>query len=321
VLRDVVVVVAEPVPTFELGAVCEAFGIGRFDPALPRYRFAVCALEPGPHVTTSGFKIIADHDLGRLDSADLIVVTGAPPPLPPPSAQLIDSLRQAVDRGARVASVCTGAFVLAAAGLLDHRQATTHWAYADLFARQFPLVQLVPDRLYVIDGPVATSAGSAAAMDLCLQLVRDAHGADIANRVARDMVFAAHRSGGQAQFVQTPLPAAPAATDLSGLLDWARAHLADDLSVRALAAEAAMSPRGVARHFHRVCGTTPASWVRSQRIAYAEQLLEAGELAIASVAARCGLGSPDTLRRHFMRARGITPEQYRRTFRLSSGHS
>jgi AraC family transcriptional regulator, transcriptional activator FtrA len=318
VLTDVAVVVSEPVPAFELGIVSELFGLPRMDPDLPRYRYAVCAATPGPLRTSTGFRVTPTHGLRRLATADLIIVTGAAPPLPPAGPRLTAALRRAAGRGATVAAVCTGAFVLAGAGLLDGRTATTHWAYADRLAEQHPKVTVDPDRIYVVDGPIATSAGSSAAIDLCLHLIRAAHGAAVANRVARELVVPAHRSGGQAQFTPTPVswPRPPGSPTLSGLLDWAAAHLDADLSVDALAVRAAMSTRTFVRHFADSTGVTPAAWVREQRVRHAEHLLEREDATVSAIARRCGFGSADTLRRHFRRIRGVTPEQYRAAFHL-----
>jgi AraC family transcriptional activator FtrA len=321
VLTDVAVVVAEPVPAFELGIVSELFGLPRIDGALPRYRYAVCAERRRPLRTSTGFAVTPSHGLARLDTADLIVVTGASPPVPPPGRALIAALRRAAARGATVAAVCTGAFILAEAGLLDGRAATTHWAWAGRLAALHPAVTVDPDRIYVVDGPVATSAGASAGIDLCLHLIRREHGADVANRVARELVVPAHRSGGQAQFARTPVPALPASQGLAELLDWAGEHLGADLSVGALAGRAAMSTRTFVRHFTAATGATPAAWVRDQRIRRAEQLLERQDATIPAIARRCGFGSPDTLRRHFRRARGVSPESYRSAFSQGAGHS
>ena len=312
---DVAVVVAEPVPAFELGIASEMFGLPRADPTLPRYRYEVCAATPGPLRTSAGFRITPTAGLDRLDRADLIIVTGASPPIPPPSAELIEALRRAVSRGSTIAALCTGAFTLAETGLLDGRTATTHWAYAEELATRFPQVTVDAGRIYTVDGPIATSAGASAAIDLCLHLMRREHGADVANRVAREMVVPAHRSGGQAQFSRRPVATADAGPSLAELLDWATEHLDADLSVDALAGRAAMSPRTFIRHFTAATGTTPAAWVRDQRVQRAEQLLERDGATIAAVARRCGFGSVDTMRRHFCRARGIGPEAYRAAFR------
>ena len=318
-LTDVAVVVAEPVPAFELGIVSEIFGLPRVDPSLPRYSYAVCAERRVTMRTSTGFAVRPTDDLSRLATADLVIVTGASPPTPAPTPALTAALRRAADRGATVAGVCTGAFLLAATGLLDGRTATTHWAHAAELARRHPAVTIDSDRIYVVDGPFATSAGAAAAIDLCLHLIRREHGADIANRVARELVVPAHRSGGQAQFSQVPIAndRRPGAAGLSALLDWAADHLADDLSVNALALRAAMSTRTFIRRFTEATGLTPAAWVREQRVRSAEQLLERENATIASIARRCGFGSPDTLRRQFHRVRGVTPEAYRAAFRQS----
>src|SRR4051794_26935814 len=316
-LTDVAVVVAEPVPAFELGIVSELFGLPRVDPELPRYRYAVCAERAAAMRTSTGFAVTPTDGLSRLDTADLIIVTGASPPVPPPTEALSAALHRAVDRGATVAAVCTGAFVLAETGLLDGRMAATHWAYAATLAERHSAVTVDHDRIYVVDGPVATSAGASAAIDLCLHLMRREHGADVANRVAREIVVPAHRSGGQAQFSRTPV-AGPRAPSFAGLLDWAADHLDADLSVQALALRAAMSTRTFIRHFVDATGATPAAWVRDQRIRRAEQLLEREDATIAAIARRCGFGSTDTLRRHFQRARGVAPETYRAAFRQTA---
>jgi len=314
-LRDVAVVVSPPVPAFELGILSEVFGLGRIDPSLPRYRYAVCAEQRRPLPTTSGFGMTPTDGLRRAAGADLVMVTGAAPPVPPPSAAVVRALRAAAARGAIVASACTGVFALAAAGLLDGRRATTHWAYADQLARDYPAVTVEPDSLYVRDGNIATSAGSTAVIDLCLALVRDAHGAEIANRVARELVVPAHRDGGQTQYAEAPVAAVATGSPISAVLDWSIEHLAEDLDVDELARRAAMSPRTFARRFREVTGTTPAAWLRRQRLLAAERLLETTEVTVDAIAHRTGLGSGDTLRRQFARARGIPPEAYRRAFR------
>jgi AraC family transcriptional regulator, transcriptional activator FtrA len=279
----------------------------------------VGAEHTAPLPTTSGFAVTASHGLARLAAADLILVIGAAPPAPEPPAALIRQLQEAVQRGATVASACTGAFVLAAAGLLDGRRATTHWMHAPLLAQLYPQVMVEADQLYIEDGPVLTSAGSAAAIDLCLHLIRREHGAETANSVARQMVVPPHRDGGQSQYVEMTLPEPEHPDDLAETLYWAQQHLDQPITVELLASRAAMSPRTFARRFRQQIGTTPGSWLRGHRLLLAERLLERGNQTIASVAARSGFGSADTLRRHFARARGTTPEQYRRAFRLTAG--
>jgi len=317
-LRNVAVPVLAPVPAFELGVACEAFGLDRSANGLPAYDFAVCAERRAPVPTTSGFAVTASHGLDRLAAADLILVLGAAPPAPPPPAALVSELKNAVQRGATVASACTGAFVLAAAGLLDGRRATTHWMYAGLLARLYPRITVEPDQLYVEDGPVVTSAGSAAAIDLCLHLIRRDQGAEVANSVARQMVVPSHRSGGQSQYIETAVPEPMTAHELAGTLEWAQQHLDRPLTVAALAARASMSPRTFARRFRQHTGTTPHSWLTQQRVFLAERLLERGDQTIISVALHSGFGSPDTLRRHFGRVRGVTPDHYRRAFQVTT---
>jgi AraC family transcriptional regulator, transcriptional activator FtrA len=317
VLRNVAVPVLAPVPAFELGVVCEAFGLDRSPAGLPAYDFAVCGEQVTPVPTTSGFAVLPGHDLSRLADADLIIVLGAAPPTPPPSAALVRQLRDAVARGATVASACTGAFVLAAAGLLDGRRVTTHWLYAPLLASLYPQLEVEADRLYIEDGPVVTSAGSAAVIDLCLHLTRREHGAEITNRVARYMVVPPHRDGGQSQYIEMPVPEPGTGDELAQVMQWALLHLDQPLTVDALAARASMSARTFARRFRQRTGATPGSWVNRQRVLLAARLLERGNGTIASVSVRSGFGSPDTLRRHFIQARGVTPSQYRRAFRLT----
>ena len=309
--------VLAPVPAFELGVACEVFGLDRSAAGLPSYDFAVCADHLAPLPATSGFAISASHGLERLATADLIIVLGAAPPTPPPPPALIGQLRDAARRGATVASVCTGAFVLAAAGLLDGRRATTHWMHAPLLARLYPEVTVEADRLYIEDGPVFTSAGSAAAIDLCLHLIRREHGAEIANSVARQMVAPPHRSGGQAQYIEMTVAEPAHSDDLAGTLAWAQQHLDQPITTGLLATHAAMSPRTFARRFRQQIGMTPGAWLSLHRVMLAERLLERGNQTIASISVRSGFGSADTLRRHFARARGTTPEQYRRAFHLA----
>jgi transcriptional regulator GlxA family with amidase domain len=313
VLTDVAVVVAEPVAAFELGVVAEVFGLDRSDVGLPRYRFDVCTANPGLIATTTGFSISVEHGLDRLGSADLVVVPAWGVDQTPPAA-LVEALGDAVGRGAQLLAVCSGAFLLAAVGLLDGRRAATHWRYARTLAQRYPSVVVDPDVLYVEDGPVVTSAGTAAAIDACLHLVRREHGASTANAVARRMVVAPHRAGGQAQFVEAPVPTSTG--DLRELLEWAAHHLAEPLTVGRLAARASMSPRTFARRFRSATGTTPHDWLVGQRLLRAEQLLEETDLGVEEVARRSGLGSADTLRHHFLRRRGISPSDYRSTFRI-----
>lgn len=312
-LSRVVAVVHQQAEPFELGVVCEIFGTDRSDDGLPRYDFAVVAAEPGPVYTGIGLRIDVPHDLARLEQADLIVV------LPPGSidtespGELLEALRRAVQRGARVISVCTGAFVLGAAGLLDGRPCTTHWRYSDELQRRFPRARVDADVLFVDDEAVLTSAGSAAAIDLGLYVVRQANGAAVANAIARRMVVPPQREGGQRQFVETVVPSTRADT-LEPLLTWMLSHLGEDLSVEDLAARVHLSMRTFARRFRAETGTTPHHWLTSQRVLLAQRLLEDSRHGVETIADLAGFGSSAVLRHHFLRRVGTTPQAYRRTF-------
>jgi AraC family transcriptional activator FtrA len=311
-MRSVAALIGTRAAAFELGIVCQVFGLDRADDGLPTYDFAVCGPRPGPVPTTSGFAVTVTHGLDRLAAADLVTVPAWPDLDAPLDPAVARALRAAHDRGATLLSICSGAFALAGAGLLDGRRATTHWQFADRLARAHPAVRIERDVLYVADGPVLSSAGAAAGIDACLHLVRRVHGAQTANRLARRMVVPAHREGGQAQYVETPVPAAPAG--LADVLDWAAAHLDRPLSVAELAGRAAMSPRSFARHFRATVGTTPHRWLLEQRLQRAELLLETTDLTVDAVAERAGFGSGDTLRHHFARRRGTSPHAHRRAF-------
>jgi transcriptional regulator GlxA family with amidase domain len=313
-LRDVAAVACEGVGTFGLGVFSEIFGYDRTADGLPGFDFAVVAERPGELRTDTGLRIRPDDGLDRLDSADLVVLTGCEY-LDPPSRRLSGALLAAVDRGARVLAHCTGAFTLAASGLLDGRRATTHWRYADEFRRRFPHVELDPDVLYVDTGPVLTSAGTAAGIDASLYLIRQAHGAEVANAIARRMVVPPYRDGGQAQFIEQPVPVGP--DPLGSVLGWAAENAAEPLTVEALAARANLSPRTFARRFRATTGTTPYAWLIRQRVRLAERMLEAGDLPVEVVAHRSGFGSAAVLREHFVRERGVSPHAYRRAFRTT----
>ena len=317
--RHVVAAIAGPtVAAFELSVAHEVFGLQRPDLVDPWYEFRVVALDDEPIAVKDGtWTITTPWRIADLADADTIVVpawkdldAGAP-------ADLLDALRAAHARGARLVSLCSGAFLLAATGLLDGRPATTHWMYADLFARSFPAVDLDPGVLYVDAGDgIYTSAGTAAGIDLCLHIVRIDHGAEVANAVARRMVVPAHRDGGQSQFVAAPVPVEPDdAGSLSAVLDWAVDNLDQPHTVEDLARRALMSPRTFARRFRDTTGTTPLQWLLRQRIIHAQQLLEATDLPIEIIAPRCGFGSATALRVHFRRGIGTTPQSYRRAFR------
>lgn len=311
-LRNVAALALDGVTPFELGVLCESFGVDRSAHGLPTLGFAVCGVAPGPVTTSMGFTVNVDHGLERVDQADLVAVPAMPRSGDYPEAAL-DALRAAVDRGARVLSVCSGAFVLAAAGLLDGRRCTTHWMFADELAARYPAAKVDPDVLYVDEDPIITSAGTAAGIDACLHIWRKTYGASVAAAIARRMVVPPHRDGGQAQFVAAPIRPANSYT-LAGVLDFVSGHLADDLSVDTLARIANMSPRTFARRFRAETGATPYDWLVAQRVAAAQRLLEDGDDTIDAVAAKCGFGTAAALRHHFTRRVGTTPQAYRSAF-------
>ncbi|WP_092774843.1 helix-turn-helix domain-containing protein [Actinokineospora terrae] len=294
---------------FELALAHEVFGTAGV--VEPWYDFAVCGEGP---VRLGRFHLVPDHGLDQLVHTDLVIVPGWTDVDVEPPAALVEAVRAAHAAGARVASLCTGAFVLAAAGLLDGRRATTHWAHTTELAARYPRVQVDPDVLYVDNGTVLTSAGKAAAMDLCLHLVRSDYGSAVANTLARRLVVPPHRAGGQAQFVTTPVPASDT-HPLTALLPWITEHLDHPFTVEDLARQANLSTRTLTRHFHAATGTTPLQWLLTHRVRLAQHLLETTDKTIESIAAATGLGTPTTLRRHFTRTLGIPPDTYRRTFR------
>lgn len=311
-LSNVAALVHDGVAPFELGVLCEAFGLDRRDDGVPLVDFAVCGLRPGRVATDQGFGLHVEHGLGRLEEADLVAVPamGRDHDVPGP---LLEAIRRAHDRGARVLSVCSGAFVLGAAGLLDGRECTTHWRYTHELAARFPQAQVVPEVLYVDAGSVVTSAGTAAGLDACLHLWRQEHGARVAAAVARRMVVPPHRDGGQAQFIARAVPECDADT-LGPLLTWITEHLGEDLGVDRLARRAGMSARTFARRFRDETGATPHAWITAQRVRAAEELLEASDRSVEWIAGEVGFGTAAALRQHFGRARGVSPQQYRRQF-------
>ena len=312
--HTVAVVIANGQSPFEFAVACEVFGFAR-DFGVPWYRFLVVAADPPPVRAQTGFTISTEHGIEALAEADTIII---PVRQEPPPAALLDALRVAHARGARLMSLCNGAFTLAAAGLLDGRRATTHWAHTTELARRYPAIDVDPDVLYIHEGDILTSAGTAAGIDLCLHVVRRDYGAAIANEVARDMVVAPHRDGGQAQFVCAPVPPTPMPDLFSETLTWLQEHLDEPLTVELLASRAAMSARTFARHFVDVTGTTPHQWLLRQRVLFARRLLETTDLGIDAVAERSGLGSAANLRQHFRRVLRTSPGAYRRTFQTVS---
>ena len=310
--RTVAVAATDGMLHFELAMAYEVFGSAPDAVRVPWYDVTIC----GDQAVRAGrFLVEPDRGLDRLARAGTVIVPALADVDDEPPADLVEAVRAAHEAGARVVSLCTGAFVLAAAGLLDGLRATTHWAHTELLAARYPRVEVDPDVLYVDNGRVLTSAGKAAAMDLCLHLVRLDHGSAIANVVARRLVVPPHRAGGQAQFVTTPVPARDGHA-LAGLLPWAMRRLDQPLTVDDLARQASLSARHLTRHFHAVTGTTPLQWLLTQRIRRAQEMLETTDDSVDTIAAAAGMGTATTLRRHFQRTIGVPPDTYRRTFRV-----
>jgi AraC family transcriptional activator FtrA len=305
--------------TFELAVACEVFGLERPELGVEWYEFVVCSRDGGPLAHTGGMTISAAYRWDDLVVADTVIVPGTPHPHDRPDRRLVDAVRRAYDRGARIVSFCSGVFTLAAAGILEGRRATTHWMYVEELRRLHPGVIVEPDVLYVDAGQVLTSAGTAAGIDLSLHVVRCDHGAEVANAVARRMVVPPHRDGGQAQFVSPSMPAHPAPVGgLAETMDWMVAHLGEPLTVEAMADHALMSPRTFARHFRSATGATPHDWLTSRRVHHAQRLLESTDLPVERVAEASGLGTAANLRQHFQRLVGVAPSDYRRRFKLAS---
>ena len=307
-MHTVVALALPAVEPFDLAIPAQVFG-DRIQAS--RYRFTVCSPTPGLVAATTGYSVVAEHDLEILEAADTVVVPGYMP-LDDPGEEVGAALRQAVARGTRVVSVCTGAFALAAAGLLDHRRAATHWQYAGQLAARYPAVRVDPDVLWADEGNVLTSAGLAAGIDLCVQLVRADYGSEVAVEVARHMVVAPHRDGGQAQWLQRPVP--PPGESLAGTCRWALEHLAEPLTVAVLARHAGWAPRTFSRRFVAETGIAPLRWLTAARVREARRLLEVSDLPVEIVAVRTGLGSAANLRLHLARDAGATPTAYRAAY-------
>jgi transcriptional regulator GlxA family with amidase domain len=316
--HTVATVICHGVAPFEMAVPCEVFGIDRSELGVPWYRHMICAAEAPPIRTSQGFTMDTPYGLDEVVKADTVVVPawGAAQLDDDPPPALLDALRAARRRGARILSVCSGAFVLAAAGLLDGRRATTHWMHAEALAARYPRIDVDPDVLYVDEGSVMTSAGTAAGIDLCLHVVRLDFGAEIANAVARRMVVPPHREGGQAQFVEAPMTSGEPGSDrFAATLEYMLEHLEEPLSVEAMADRAAMSPRTFARRFRATTGTTPGQWLVRQRVLLAQRLLETTDDPVELIALHCGFGTAAGLRLHFRRVLDTSPLVYRRTFR------
>lgn len=312
----VVAAVSPGLNPFELAVASEVFGLARPELDVDWYDFAIAAARPDPIAFGGGALLVPSAGLDDIATADTVVVPNAATTGAATSGAVLDALRAAHAAGARLMSFCSGAFALAAAGLLDGRRATTHWVYADRFATRFPDVEVERNVLFVDDGEILTSAGTAAAIDLSLHVVRLDHGAEVANLVARRMVVPPHRDGGQAQYVVHPVhTGCDPADDLAPVLDWAIANLREPLTVEALAAHALMSPRTFARRFHAAVGTSPLQWLTRQRVHRAQELLESTDLPLDRVAEESGLGSAANLRIHLRRVARTSPSAYRATFR------
>lgn len=312
--RPVIAVAAfDRISPFHLSVPCVVFGDAH--PGLPAFDFRVCAAEPGRLTTTAGFDLLTRHGLEALDDATTIIVPSWRDAAERPPQALLDALIRAHGRGAQLVGLCLGAYVLAETGLLDGRNATTHWAYADDFAQRYPRVRLDADILYVEDGNLITSAGTAAGIDCCLHMIRRGHGARLANSIARRLVIAPHRQGGQAQFIEQTIPLSTTGTRLAATIDWLRAHLDQPHDIEALAARAGMSRRSFTRHFRHIAGTTLGQWLQNQRLNRSQQLLETTDLAIEEVATAAGFGSAESLRLYFRKAFGVAPSAWRASFR------
>ncbi|MDN6881976.1 helix-turn-helix domain-containing protein [Variovorax sp. CAN2819] len=312
--ETVAVVAFDGISPFHLSVPCMVFGEDRTEAGAPRFRVQVCAPAPGELRTNAGFSLVVPHGLEAIRRARIVVVpswrddcSAAPP-------ELIRALQAAHRRGAIVVGLCLGAFVLAEAGLLDGRPATTHWKLAPAFAKQYPKVKLQPEVLYVDDGNVLTSAGTAAGIDCCLHLLRVRHGAETANRAARRMVVAPHRQGGQAQYIEQPVPATAERDRLAPLLEWLGRHLDKPHELDDLARRALMSRRNFTRRFRESTGTTVGQWVQNQRLALAQRLLETTDHPVERIATGAGFGSAVSLRKHFVSAFKVSPTAYRQQF-------
>lgn len=299
--------------TFEFGCVVELFALDRPELGVDWYDFGVCSAERGPLRAAGGIEVRVPNSLSLLDEADTIVIPGwrNADEVPPPA--LLRRIRTAYERGARLCTICSGVFVLAAAGVLDGRTVTTHWRYAERLGKRYPAVTVEPNSLYIDSGQVLTSAGSAAGLDMLLHLVRRDYGAKIANQVAQRLVIPPHREGGQAQYLPRPMPQ-DERNRLSRLIDWVRAHPAQAHTLRTLAHRASMSPRTLQRQFQETVGFGPYEWLIRERVALAKDMLQTGRHSLPRVAEAVGFKSQETFRRHFRRVAGTSPATYRRQF-------
>jgi AraC family transcriptional activator FtrA len=311
----VTVLVYDELCTFEFGVAYEVFGLPRPEFGSGWYRYSVCGIEDRPMRAAGGLTVMPDAGLAVLEEADLVIVPGWRAPGGEVPAELVKALRRAHGRGARLASLCSGVFVLAATGLLDGRRATTHWRYADKLKASHPAITITPDVLYVDEGSLLTAAGSAAGIDLCLHIVRLDYGPDIANSVARRLVVPPHRDGGQAQFIERPVPRMHEGARLGAVIDWMRTNLAENLTINRLAEQAGMSIRTFQRRFEETTGAPPGEWIVLERLSRARELLERPEeVGLDQVAELSGFGSAEALRYHFRLRLRTSPSAYRARF-------
>lgn len=317
-LHHVAVLVTPDTAPFELGVVTAVFGSYLWDEVPKNYALTVCAERPGPVPLADGMTLSTEHGLDQLAAAETVIVSSLNRPGAPVSDALVKALRAAHRRGARMVATCTGAFTLAAAGLLDGRRATTHWRWADMLHSRFPQVEVDARPLYVQDDNVFTSAGSAACLDLCLHLLREDFGAEHANAIARRLVVQPHRDGGQAQYVENAVVAPTEPNGVTRSMRWALQHLTEPITVRALAQKARMSERSYLRHFARMTGSSPMRWLITQRVHASLPRLELSDMPIEDLAMSVGFESVVTYRHHFHRVMHTSPSAYRRTFRASA---
>jgi len=309
----VAVVAFDRISPFHLAVPCAVFGEPH--PGAPSFKLMVCAVERSPLKTSAGFSLAVTHGLAALREARTIIIPSWRDPRERPPQVLLEALVMADRRGAQIVGLCLGAYVLAEAGLLNGRQATTHWECAADFAQRYPEVQVDADRLYIVDGNIVTSAGTAAGIDCCLHLLRQDYGAEAANCVARRLVVPPHRQGGQAQFIDQPLPATARDSRLAGLIESIRANLQQPHTLDSLAAQSLMSRRSFTRHFRQLTGDTVGRWLLQARLAHVQRLLETTEQPIERIATLSGLGSAASLRHHFRASFGVSPARWRQMFK------
>ncbi|MER5209690.1 helix-turn-helix domain-containing protein [Streptomyces sp. NPDC002838] len=321
-MHTVAILVLDQVVPFDMAAPMTVFDWTRLPDGRRPYRVRLCAESPDVRADGDGFTLRVERGLEALAEADTIIVPGCSEEAAPPSADVVAALRRAAEAGTRIASVCVGAFVLAEAGLLDGLRATTHWVAADVLARRYPRVEVQPDVLYVDNGQILTSAGAAAAMDMCLHLIRRDLGSAVAAHAARMSVMPLEREGGQAQFIVHEHPPVPRGSSLEPLLEWIEDNLAHDITLGAMATRSGMSERTFSRRFREQTGTTPLQWLLRARVRRAQYLLENSDQAVERIAGQAGFGSPTAFRERFRRVVGTTPQAYRAAFQgkgLSDG--